>query len=190
MDNIIVGFDLDGVIIDHTQNKMIIASRYGIALRPEDTHSEKMSALFSSEIYHQIQQQIYDDTDEALSAPLMKGAYSVLARLREQHIPFYLISRRKKPIHAIHLLERRELWGEYFTPENVFFVQEPEDKDLVARDLGVTHYIDDESRVLNVMPSVTDRILYDARDLFPETGTYLRVQNWSQIASRLGVANS
>ncbi len=33
-ENIIVGFDLDGVIIDHTQNKMRIAARYGIMLTP------------------------------------------------------------------------------------------------------------------------------------------------------------
>lgn len=33
-ENIIVGFDLDGVIIDHTQNKMRIVARFGIMLTP------------------------------------------------------------------------------------------------------------------------------------------------------------
>jgi FMN phosphatase YigB (HAD superfamily) len=189
-DDFVVGFDLDGVIIDHTQNKMLIAARYGVDLSPEDTHSERMIALFPHAIYREIQEQMYDDTDEALSAPLMEGAFSGLAKLREQNIPYFLISRRKKPIHAIHLLERRELWGEYFTPENTFFVEKPEEKDVVARQLGVTHFIDDESRVLEVMPSVPTRILYDARELFGGTDGYVHVKSWSELASILGIANS
>lgn len=186
----VVGFDLDGVIIDHTQNKMIIASRYGVTLSPEDTHSERMSQLFPRDIYHEIQEQMYDDTDEALSAPLMEGAYSGLATLREQQIPYFLISRRKKPIHAIHLLERRELWGEYFTPENTFFVQDPEEKDIVARQLGVTHFIDDESRVLKAMPSVPTRILFDVRELFTGADSYTHARSWTDLANILGIANN
>lgn len=186
----VVGFDLDGVIIDHTQNKIIIAARYGVLLSPEETHSERMVELFPRSVYREIQEQMYDDTDEALSAPLMEGAYSGLAKLREQHIPYFLISRRKKPIHAIHLLERRELWGEYFTPENTFFVEKPEEKDVVARKLGVTHFIDDESRVLQVMPSVSTRILFDARSLFHETDQYTHIKSWSDLATLLGVAHS
>lgn len=186
----VVGFDLDGVIIDHTQNKMIIAARYGITLSGPDTHSQKMIELIPHELYREIQEQLYDDTDEALSAPLMEGAYSGLAKLREQKIPYFLISRRKKPIHAIHLLERRELWGEYFTPENTFFVEKPEEKDIVARQLGVTHFIDDESRVLAVMPSVETRILFDVRELFVEKDEYEHVKSWSELAVLLGVAHS
>ena len=185
----VVGFDLDGVIIDHTQNKMTIAARYGVSLCPEDTHSEKMIHLFPPAVYREIQEQMYDDTDEALSAPLMEGAYSGLAKLREMEIPYFLISRRKKPIHAIHLLERRELWGDYFSPENTFFVDKPEAKDVVARQLGVTHFIDDESRVLAAMPSVAERILFDARELFTETDAYRHVKNWSELAFLLGIAN-
>lgn len=183
----VVGFDLDGVIIDHTQNKIRIAARYGVTLSPEETHSENMILLFSREIYREIQEQLYDDTDEALSAPLMEGAYDVLATLREQGIPYVLISRRKKPIHALHLIERRGLWGEYFTPENTFFVETPEEKDVMAKKLGVTHYIDDESRVLRAMPSVLNRMLFDTRDIFEKNDEFSRVKSWSELACRLGV---
>lgn len=189
-DNFVVGFDLDGVIIDHTQNKMIIAARYGVTLSPEETHSQKMIELFPNAIYREMQEQMYDDTDEALSAPLMEGAYSGLAKLREERIPYFLISRRKKPIHAIHLLERRELWGTYFTPENTFFVEKPEEKDVVARQLGVTHFIDDESRVLEVMPSVRTRILFDVRELFNKKDEYVHVKSWSELEALLGVSNT
>jgi phosphoglycolate phosphatase-like HAD superfamily hydrolase len=188
-DNFVVGFDLDGVIVDHTQNKIVIAARYGITLSGPQTHSQKMIALIPQKLYREIQEQLYDDTDEALSAPLMEGAYSGLAKLRELGIPYFLISRRKKPVHAIHLLERRELWGEYFTPENTFFVEKPKEKDVVARQLGVTHFVDDESHVLEVMTSVKTRILYDARSLFEGTDGYVHVKSWSELAAFFGVAH-
>jgi FMN phosphatase YigB (HAD superfamily) len=189
-ETIVVGFDLDGVIIDHTQNKMRIALRYGVVLTPEETHSERMRTLFQHDVYREIQEQMYDDTDEALSAPLMEGAFGGLASLREHGVPYFLISRRKKPIHALHLLERRGLWGKYFTPENTFFVENMEDKDPVAQKLGVTHFIDDETRVLRLMPSVRNRVLFDTRDLFDASIDFVPVKNWSDLGYLLGVATS
>lgn len=189
-ENFVVGFDLDGVIVDHTQNKMRIAARYGVTICPEETHSERMKALFEPDVYREIQEQMYDDTDEALSAPLMEGAFGALASLREHEIPYFLISRRKKPIHALHLLERRGLWGEYFTPENTFFVENMEDKDPVARKLRVTHFIDDEARVLRLMPSVPNRILFDVRNLFAEHDSLSRVRSWNELSYILGIATS
>jgi len=189
-ETIVVGFDLDGVIIDHTQNKMRIAARYGVLLTPEETHSERMRTLFEHGVYREIQEQMYDDTDEALSAPLMEGAFGGLASLREHGVPYFLISRRKKPIHALHLLERRGLWGEYFTPENTFFVENMEDKDPVAAQLGVTHFIDDETRVLRLMPSVQNRVLFDTRNLFEATTDFTPVKNWSDLGYLLGIATS
>ncbi|HEY9585527.1 MAG TPA: hypothetical protein VJJ02_02980 [Candidatus Paceibacterota bacterium] len=189
-DNFVVGFDLDGVIVDHTQNKMRIAARYGVTLLPEETHSERMVNFFPHDIYREIQEQMYDDTDEALSAPLMEGAFGALASLREHDVPYFLISRRKKPVHALHLLEHRGLWGEYFSAENTFFVDRMDGKDLVARGLGVTHFIDDEARVLRLMPSVSHRILFDARGLFEEDTDLARVKSWSELSYILGIATS
>jgi FMN phosphatase YigB (HAD superfamily) len=186
----IIGLDLDGVIIDHTQNKIKIAARYGINLALEDTSPARMWKIIPPELNQEIRNQMYDDTDEALSAPLMEGAYSGLAKLREQHIPYFLVSRRKKPIHAIHLLERRELWGKYFIPENTFFVDEPEEKDIVAHKLGLTHFVDDELRVLDALESVPNRILFDARNLCSDKKEYHCVENWSELLVLLGAGHS
>ncbi len=188
-DALIVGFDLDGVVIDHTQNKITIAARYGVHLRPEDTPTETLEHILSPEIHQALREQLYDDTDEALSAPLMEGAFNGLASLREHHIPYFLISRRKKPIHALHLIERRGLWGDYFTPENTFFVEAMKDKDIVAKRLGVTHYIDDETRVLELMPSVPHRFVFDSRSSSAQKGVYPCLHNWGEVGQVLGIAN-
>lgn len=186
----IVGFDLDGVIIDHTVNKIRIAARYGIALKPEDTPTERMWRIIPESLHKEIRMQMYDDTDEALSAPLMPGAFDGLARLKERAVPYVLISRRKFPIPALHLIERRGLWGNYFTPENTFFVERPEDKDPVARKIGVTHFVDDERHVLAAMPSVPTKILFDQRNVFPGEADFRRVTNWFELGRILGIATS
>jgi hypothetical protein len=189
-EDIIIGFDLDGVIIDHTQNKMRIAARYGVMLQPEETHAEFMKRSFTPEIYREIKTQLYDETDEALAAPLMEGSFSALARLHERNIPYYLVSLQKNPMHALHLLELRGLWGKYFMPENTFFVEHMEDKNTLAQSLGVTHFIDDEREVLKLMPDVSNRILFDARGLFEKSADFVPVKNWSELGYLLGIATN
>lgn len=189
IDDIVVGFDLDGVIIDHTQNKMRIAQRYGITLSPEETHAERMGAHFTPEMYSLIKSQIYDSTDEALSAPLMQGAFLALTRLREVGVQYHLVSLQKNPMHAAHLLENRGLWGTCFTPENTFFAKNREEKYAIAQKLGVTHFVDDEPSVLDIMHEIPHRILFDARALFPEKTAYAHASSWKELELLLGIAN-
>ena len=183
----VVGFDLDGVIIDHTQNKIRFAARYGIALTPEQTHAEVMGTHFPPELYREIKGQLYESSPEALEAPLMEGAFNTLAAVREAGIPYFLVSLQKNPMHATHLIEERGLWGTCFTPENTFFASNAAEKNAYAQALGVTHFFDDEPNILEIMESVPNRVLYDPRDLFPEPKPYVRVSRWDEIADILGV---
>ena len=188
-DNMVIGFDLDGVIFDHTQNKIRIASRYGYQLTPEDTHAEVMGALFPPEIYREIKSQLYDEADGNLAAPLMSGAFAGLATLQEKGIPYFLVSLQKNPMHAMHLIELHGLWGEYFTPENTYFVKNAEEKHHTASALHVSHFIDDEPSILEVMTTIPHRVLFDTRDLFLEKTEYCRVKNWSELGKVLGIAH-
>ena len=189
IDNIVVGFDLDGVIIDHTQNKIMIASRYGIMLTPGETHAEHMGERFSPEMYREIKSQLYNSNHEALSAPLMEGAFSTLATLREHGIQYFLVSLQKDPMHALHLIEERGLWGTYFTTENTFFAHDKEEKHAIAVSIGVSHFIDDEPNILEVMTTIDNRVLFDTRDLFSEKTQYQRVKDWSELGRVLGIAH-
>ncbi len=188
-DNMVIGFDLDGVIFDHTQNKIRIASRYGYELTPEDTHAEVMGALFPPEIYREIKSQLYDEADGNLAAPLMSGAFAGLATLKEKGIPYFLVSLQKNPMHAMHLIELHGLWGEYFTPENTYFVKNAEEKHQAAKALNVSHFIDDEPNILEVMTTIDNRVLFDTRDLFSEKTEYQRVKDWGELGKVLGITH-
>lgn len=187
--NMVIGFDLDGVIFDHTQNKIRIASRYGYELTPADTHAEVMGALFPPEIYREIKSALYDEADGKHAPTLMSGAYAGLATLKEKGILYYLVSLQKNPMHAMHLIELHGLWGEYFTPENTYFVKNAEEKHRAASALSVSHFIDDEPNILEVMTTIDNRVLFDTRDLFSEKTQYQRVKDWSELGRVLGIAH-
>jgi phosphoglycolate phosphatase-like HAD superfamily hydrolase len=181
----VVGFDMDGVIIDHMQNKLILAKQYGYALSKEETHSEILPKKIPHEQYGLLQGELYGNSELALSAPLMKGALRGLEELQEKNIPFVLISRRRVPENAIALLDRRGLWGPFFTLQNTTFVESPEEKNIVAMREGVTHYIDDERKVLRLMPDVRSRFLFDEFQQFEDEKEFPRLFDWSMLLEQI-----
>ena len=185
----VVGFDMDGVIIDHTENKITLAQRFGVILRPDETHSELLARHFRRDDYLALQNELYGNTDLALSAPLMGGALNVLMELRKHGVPFVLISRRRVPENAIALLSRRGLWGEIFNESNAFFVQSPVEKNTVGLREEVSHFFDDERKVLLVMKDIGHRYLFDSFNQFSDEETFPRVHNWEMVrtAIRAGV---
>ena len=195
--NFVVGFDMDGVIIDHTENKLVLARRHGITLRPEETHSEIIAKRIPVDVYLSFQDEIYGDSEFALSAPLMEGAFATLRQLNEEGVPFVLISRRRKPMNAIKLLTGHGLWGKIFDETNTLFgetnavfVRTAEEKNTAAMAWNITHYIDDERKVLEKMPSVPSRFLFDAFQQFADEKQFPRVFNWEMLYEALVHARS
>jgi hypothetical protein len=179
--NKIIGFDLDGVILDHTVNKLRLAKKFGWELKPEQTQSEIIKRIIPEPTYDQFQRILYDDPKISLLSPLMRGAKSTLAELKNK-CPYFLISRRKKPQWAISILKFKGLWPKFFNENNAFFVMKPGDKNEIGRKLGITHYIDDELGVLEKLVDIENKILFDAHDLFPHIAHFGRIKSWKEFA--------
>lgn len=180
-----IGFDMDGVLIDHTDAKMRIAGKFGIALAPQQTPSDIMRKMIPLDIWHEIQRLLYDDGKYALRPPIMRGARPALIEIAAKDIPIFLISRRKNPMVAVELLEKHGLWPAFFNEKNTFFVDQPEDKNIRAADLGITHYLDDEIRVLEKLTDVPNRFLFDKHRIYPDTDLYRRVFSWQEFILHL-----
>lgn len=180
----IVGFDLDGTILSNFKVKLRVAKAMGVNLLPEQTPAELIMNYFPEDLYRKFQNTVYD-SKEALSPVLMKGVGSILADLKKKKIPFYLISRRKSPEPAIKVMQKLELWPKYFNKKNSFFVHRPEDKDKKAIELGVTHYIDDELKVINALQNVPNRYLFDQFDVFKKADHYIKIGSWSEFKKHL-----
>ncbi len=183
--NIIIGFDMDGVILNNTEPKIRVAQKLGYSIRPEQTPAEVIVKYIPPGTYPEFQNLIYDNPEEALTATLMKGIRSLLVEIKRRKFPYYLISRRKGPEMAIRILEKHKLWPRYFNDNNAFFVSTPADKNIKAAQLGVTHYIDDELKVINALSSVGNKFLFDQFNIFEEGSYYKKINSWAEFRKHL-----
>ena len=182
---LIVGFDMDGVILDNSHSKMRIAKKLGFDIKLHHTPSEIIRTILPQIILEKLQKILYDNHEVALETPLMRGVRSILNELTKKGIPIFLISRRKIPEVAIKILKKHLLWPRYFNKNNSFFVLYPEDKNTRAAKLGITHYIDDELKVINVLSKVSNRFLFDQFDVFEKANYYTKIGSWSEFKKHL-----
>jgi len=180
----IIGFDMDGVIIDHSERKVILAKELGFIIKKTETTPEVMKKLLPEPKYRKLQYFLYDDPQKEFLPLLMFGVKPVLSRLKRDKVPFFVISRRQKHDIAIKLLRKHGLWPRFFNKKNSFFVDKIEDKEIVAKKLGITHYIDDDQRVLTALVSVKNKFLFDSLGVFKNSG-YTRVGSWREISKLL-----
>jgi hypothetical protein len=184
----IVGLDLDGVIIDHSGLKLSLAKQFGFDLKPHETHSEILSQRIKDPALRSIKNALYNDPTTARSQPLMPGAREGLAKLASSGIPFYLISRRRSDegrANATELLKIHGLWPTYFSEKNVHYVDEGMGKNPVAQKLGVTHFMDDEFKILQTLSDVKHTFLFDQFGNFHEQASHTGVSSWGEFLSHV-----
>ncbi len=172
---------MDGVILDPTSTKLMLAKKFGLNITEKETPSEIIKNLMPLPIYRKFQIDLNDNPKFKYLSPPMLGVETMLARIVRSGLPYFLVSRRKKPVSAIKILKHHGLWPKYFNKNNAFFVKTPEDKNIKALELGITHYFDDEQKVLEKLVIVKNRFLFDHLDVFKNSG-YTRVKSWKELA--------
>jgi len=177
----VLGFDLDGVILDHTKNKVQLASKLGIKISADKTPSEIIKKHMPGKIYDNFQKILYYDPEISRSSPVMPGLKNTLAKIKASGLNFFLISRRRNPDKTVRLMRYHKIWPEYFNEKNTFFVGNKEDKNARARKLKITHYIDDEITVLNLLVSVRNKFLFDNLNVFKNSKKYTRIKSWTEF---------
>lgn len=178
--NKIIGFDLDGVIVDHTRNKLRVAKDLGVLLDISETPTDILNSKLGYEVTKRIDKIIYDEPRIALTPPLFRGAKTAINHISKLW-PCFLISRRTLNDYAIGLLTKRGLWPKYFNEKNAFFVQTKEDKNAKAKELGINVYIDDQPSVLEKLVDVRHRFLYDPLNVYSENSSYKKVLSWQEF---------
>lgn len=181
VDNTILGFDLDGVLLDHTANKLSVAAGYGIQLAPEQTPSGIFQSHIPQPLKEDVELALYHNISLGRTAPIMPGAFEFLEHVHRAGIPYVLISRRQNIPVTIAMLRYHGLWPRYFNEENTHFVAEKLAKNVKASQLGVTHYIDDEVKVLNMLSAVPYKFLFDMHNILPDGPDYVRARSWSEL---------
>ncbi|HEY4521886.1 MAG TPA: hypothetical protein VJH05_01965 [Candidatus Paceibacterota bacterium] len=180
-----IGFDFDGVIIDHTLTKIKLAADFGFEIQPKDTPPEILKNILSKDVLEKFKKNLYYNLHQ--ESFLMNGVLDTLNKITTKDLPFFLISRRHQTSTAVEILIKNKLWPQYFNKSNSFFVVEKEDKDIKAKELGITHYFDDEISVLEKLKNVSNKFLFDTHNVFPESELYTKVSSWEEIKKQLHV---
>ena len=180
MDKLVIGFDLDGVLIDHTENKLRVVTERGWCITLAQTPSDVLQVLLPHDVWHEVKIILYDEPKISLTPPLMAETDTCLERLTRAGIKYFLISCRRHPENAIALMQQRGLWPKYFDHKNAYFVEKPQDKNEKARLCGITHYLDDELSVLERLVDVPHRFHLDQFSI-ASTSSFERVTSLPQF---------
>lgn len=164
-----IGLDLDGVLIDHAAQKVLLARQLGVSIRPEQTNPDILRDIMKRADYIRLQDRLNEDPVVSLQSPLMPGALPLLSALADRGIPFTLVSRRRNPQWAKKILEHHGMRPAYLHDGNTYFVGKPEEKNHVALRKGITHYLDDQIRVLKHLEDVPNKFLMDPHGIWAPT---------------------
>lgn len=183
-----IGLDFDGVIVDHSPNKLKLAEGLGCPLEHWQTNTNVMKRFLKSEEYEALQDCLYYDFTP-LAAP-MDGALENIARLIDAGIEPYLISardERSRPF-AMEWIRKHRLTD--LIPEaRLNFVGGGDEKRALVERFGISIFLDDKISVLANLPETTRRFLFDQHDISKQidlTGADAVVRTWKEFADLVG----
>lgn len=174
-----IGFDLDGVIVDHTENKIKMAKELGFDLTPPQTPHDILKPLVSKDAYNKIQKYIY--AEASLSALPIEHALTTIEELSRTH-SLFIISRRMSAELAWEWLRKKNVTD--FIPEkNIFFVEYNirYAKNAVAKKVGIDLFVDDEAKILRELPAVDTRIHFDQYGTAPSE--FYQIKKWQELSA-------
>lgn len=182
-----IGIDLDGVIIDHRENKIALARDFGFELERWQTNTNVMRKFISEDVYEKLQTPLY--TTWTPKATAVSGALEGLTRLTGDT---YIISAR-----TLSSIPFAEEWlsknGVYniIPKEKIIFCRSGAEKAPLCEKLNITHFLDDKLSFLNFLPETTKKVLFDEDDIAEKINlppAYLLAKSWQefvQIVNRL-----
>ncbi|MDA2936331.1 hypothetical protein MYX06_03885 [Patescibacteria group bacterium AH-259-L05] len=157
--NLRVGFDFDGVIVDHTFGKIKKAKELGLDIKPHQTPSNRLENTIDQYLHKQIREYIYGEGTN--QAPIVDGSKKVLHILKQGGYELFIISRRgsRFQLNAMEWLEKN-IPG-IFSIERILFVPKERAKDEACQKYNIDIYIDDKVSVLEKIKSVNKKFLFD-----------------------------
>lgn len=183
-----LGIDLDGVIIDHTQNKIRLAREFGFDIKPEQTPGHRLKKIVGEEYYQKIRSPLYGPITEF--APPMGGALNHLSRLVANNYKLFIISARGKKDqsqvcgwdwvdhHLLDILDKQQ----------ILFVEQEKQKNLVCQKLKIDVYLDDKVDVLKSLTYVSKLYLFDPYQIrhdYHDLKNIQPVSSWSEFFDQI-----
>jgi beta-phosphoglucomutase-like phosphatase (HAD superfamily) len=180
-----IGLDLDGVIIDHTANKLRLAAEHGLTLEPWQTNTNVMGDYVNPDDYLSIRDQAYQAA--TLEATPVAGALEAIASLQAEL--FIISARRLASVrYAQSWLDQHRVY-DHIPAERIYFCSDESEKRQHCQRLGIQAYLDDKVKVLQQLPLTVRRTLLDSHDLASRLKTHEEIKivpDWTAFLQLIG----
>ena len=186
MKQLIIAFDMDGVLVDHTSTVLEYLASKGIIAEAHEAIFSNLPNILDEDALKNLFDQMYETPEGTLNSKLMPGAIEAVKAIRNEGCKVYLLSRRNDIAIPRTMLERLGLWPMYFDHTNTFFAERSFRKPEIAADLGITHYVDDQpSALVGLMKGVANKYLFDQYNCMPDDSSYVRIESWAEFTAQL-----
>lgn len=173
-----LGFDLDGVIIDHADHKKALLTKRGFSDAAHFEHHEIRNLLGDKE-YKAFQNELYGRM--SLYAPEIVGAKESLTRLKAAGHNLRIVSQRALgKDFAFQWLSDHGFQGHLFPDSAIHFVVTNEDKEIICRQFGIALHVDDSLSVLRILSTPQHRILFGYSGSIPPAATAV-APDWPSV---------
>lgn len=180
--NLCIGLDFDGVIIDHHENKMRLAGALGYKLERRQTNTNLMRQFLPPAKAQELKESLY--TVSTPSAPPVAGVFEAMAKLPKET---YIISARTKGSvkFAEKWMAKYKLF-DLIPQERIIFCRNGAAKGPWCERLKITHFLDDKFSFLKYLPLKTKKILFDEDSVAAEINVSSEIQvvgTWGEFLS-------
>lgn len=175
-----IGFDFDGVIIDHTLAKIKKAKELGYFIDSSETSSERFKDIIPWRHRVLIQSYIYGKA--TLEASPVAGAIATIKELSGRY-NLVIISRRMiySRIFAMKWLKKHNVL-KYIPRQSIFFSLTDRAKNTIAKKVGASVFIDDKTEVLDAMSDVPHKILFDPYCVnCDQNNRWRKIKKWQEV---------
>ena len=173
-----IGLDLNGVIIDHTQNIIKAGASLGFELNEEDTQSEALKVILTVEKYKELKNIIFDNMTKD-SVPMILSIKTIKSLSKKYSL--FIISQQDETgsKKTLNWLEKYNIFN-IIPKENVIFVKKPVDKNVWCKKLDIETYLDDKISVLDLLSYPKNKILFNPFKILNKSN-YTEISSWEEF---------
>lgn len=180
-----IGFDLDGVVIDHTRQFILACKKHGFSLKPWQVNSNVFKQLVPDDTATEIKKEVYEH--RRLASRVMPGSLGVLRALR-LHIVIASVQKQKKSEEKLWIWLRKHGFLAFLKRKQFHIFRTRTRKVRFLTKLKPQVFIDDGLDVLEQLPRSVTGVLFDpvgAHTHIKVPRGMAVVKNWKQIGSIL-----
>ena len=191
-----LGLDFDNTLIDYDEvfyeiaidknliPKNIEKTKIEVRRYLKDQGKENLFTLLQGEVYG----------SKITLAKQSKGMLETLKMLKKQEVELFIVSHKTLhpyagPKYNLHLAALKWLTQNNFfdtneldfKKENIFFELTVEDKIERIESLGVTHYIDDLTKILELISPTINRIHYNPKAKNSNIDNIFNLRSWTSL---------